>query len=202
MNTSLKQTKGFTLIELLIVVAIIGILAAIAVPNFVNAQVRAKVAKVYSEFKSLEGTLSTYRLDHNALPPMQDYGAGTRHYRLPSFLTTPVAYLSSLPFDPFQGKEDPFGIISDTNLFPRYRYHNIKRLVEDNDVRDIPATPADLDVFGNWRFLSVGPDNSYQGYTRYNSSNGVISRGDLYHAEKGYGDELPKDDRIGSGTFR
>ena len=55
--------KGFTLIELLIVVAIIGILAAIAVPNFLNAQIRSKIARGYADMKSLATAVHSIRID-------------------------------------------------------------------------------------------------------------------------------------------
>ena len=64
-----KQQKAFTLIELLIVVAIIAILAAIAVPNFLEAQVRSKVSRVRSDMRSLATALEAYQVDNNKYPP-------------------------------------------------------------------------------------------------------------------------------------
>ena len=61
--------KGFTLIELLIVVAIIAILAAIAVPNFLEAQTRAKVSRVLSDMRTVNTALETYKIDNNKYPP-------------------------------------------------------------------------------------------------------------------------------------
>jgi len=60
--------KGFTLIELLIVIAIIAILAAIAVPNFLEAQVRAKVSRVKADQRSLATGLEAYYVDNNSYP--------------------------------------------------------------------------------------------------------------------------------------
>ena len=61
--------KGFTLIELLIVVAIISILAAIALPNFLDAVERTHSAACKSNLKTLATALVWYRLDYGELPP-------------------------------------------------------------------------------------------------------------------------------------
>ena len=62
----MKHTqKAFTLIELLIVVAIIAILAAIAVPNFLEAQTRAKVARVKNDHRTIATALESYFVDNN-----------------------------------------------------------------------------------------------------------------------------------------
>jgi len=60
--------KGFTLIELLIVVAIIAILAAIAIPNFLQAQTRAKVSRAEADMRSIATALESYYVDHNEYP--------------------------------------------------------------------------------------------------------------------------------------
>jgi len=64
----MKKVWGFTLIELLIVVAIIAILAAIAVPNFLDAQVRAKVSRVRADQRSVSVALEAYYVDNNTYP--------------------------------------------------------------------------------------------------------------------------------------
>ncbi|MGC9327271.1 MAG: type II secretion system protein [Candidatus Hinthialibacter sp.] len=106
MVSSRPLREAFTLIELLIVVAIIGILAAIAVPNFLNAQLRAKVSRVMADFRNYGTSIESYILDNNAAPwdvpcPSGDHGWASCLSRL----TTPVAYMSSVAPDVFQAKD-------------------------------------------------------------------------------------------------
>ncbi|MEW6235697.1 MAG: prepilin-type N-terminal cleavage/methylation domain-containing protein [Candidatus Omnitrophota bacterium] len=101
-----RASKGFTLIELLIVVAIIGILAAIAVPNFLNAQTKAKVTRAHSDLKALGTAIEMYGIDRNTYPGGEGFWGGTKWWTKHTYrfhvLTTPVAYMSSVPIDPFQ----------------------------------------------------------------------------------------------------
>jgi len=102
--------RAFTLIELLIVVAIIAILAAIAVPNFLEAQTRSKISRAKADLRSLATGLESYFVDHNNYPYTESINASIW---LPpggfprsvnarcAGITSPIAYLTSIPNDVF-----------------------------------------------------------------------------------------------------
>jgi type II secretion system protein G len=158
--------RGFTLIELLIVVAIIAILAAIAVPNFLEAQTRSKVSRIKADQRTIATALEAYRVDTNKYPP--HYGVGCNALTpcpalvadacLPR-LTTPVAYITSIDAcrDIFndrvltvRGPGLPgAGIVWNTDYM---FYNNYSLMSKDNG--------ANYKDFEAWAIRSVGPDHA------------------------------------------
>jgi general secretion pathway protein G len=87
----MRTQKGFTLIELLIVVAIIGIIAAIAIPNLLNAIDRGKQKRTMADVRSLGTAVESYAVDNNFYPKVNSYTAVTP-FLMPIYIkTTPTA---------------------------------------------------------------------------------------------------------------
>ena len=185
--------KGFTLIELLIVIAIIAILALIAVPNFLEAQSRAKVARIQSDMRVVVQAMMAYYMDQGmvppdgndnegvpwgpydfqretGIPPDMTYKPGYNYRSLTKFapfnyLTTPMAYMSSVPIDAF------------SSVMP-FTY----------DTRGYPTNPP----FSYAVVISAGPDRVIGDWMRdlnpdgralpYDPTNGTISPGDYWRA--------------------
>jgi general secretion pathway protein G len=72
--------KGFTLIELLVVIGIIGMLVAIAIPNFLSARQRASDSKKKSDMRELKSALRLYYNDFNSYPASYNGGVGKLNY--------------------------------------------------------------------------------------------------------------------------
>jgi prepilin-type N-terminal cleavage/methylation domain-containing protein len=205
-----KKLSGFTLIELLIVVAIIGILAALAVPNFLNAQVRAKVARAQGDMRTISMAMEQYLVDWSTYPLPWDNGPGTyptvgvyaEKLKVIVALTTPASYVSeAMLIDPFARSEDA--------LDTYYQFGIGRRGDEDGNRYRLANIWA-----GNWSdvyptnvhvILSQGPDAGRGLRTRggddsirvtrystgtdgllYDPTNGTISDGDIYYFGNGY----------------
>lgn len=100
-----KKTRGFSLIEIMVVLAIMGLLAAIVAPNVMNALSEGKDKKVRADFTSLETALKMYKMDNGFYP--------TSEQGLEALVTAPTAspeprsypsegYMPRLPKDPWQ----------------------------------------------------------------------------------------------------
>jgi prepilin-type N-terminal cleavage/methylation domain-containing protein len=93
--------RAFTLVELLVVISLIAILALLAIPNFLDSEIRAKVSRAKADFRTLATGLEVYRVDHGRFPKGNHSSrvlnpVPESHGYRPTLerLTTPVAYLT------------------------------------------------------------------------------------------------------------
>jgi type IV pilus assembly protein PilA len=93
MNIQKSSQQGFTLIELMIVIAIIGILAAIALPAYQDYTVRAKMSEPIAALSEAKSSVTEYYSANNALPVSQAT-SGVKVTRSGKYLAT-VVYTSS-----------------------------------------------------------------------------------------------------------
>jgi len=208
----MSKKKGFTLIELLIVVAIIAILAAIAVPNFLEAQVRSKVSRAKADIRSCATALEAYYLDWNRYPPCGSQWVMTpplMYWYLNYPLSTPVSYISNVTQmrDPFRDANSPTDLLPGAYSFA-YRYINA---YEHWMCRPSGPVPSYYNLMlnyymGEWVIYSAGPDHhsstwgnttvfpeswgyrpdkGYPAYPiPYDPTNGTISEGDVQRSQK------------------
>jgi prepilin-type N-terminal cleavage/methylation domain-containing protein len=85
----MKNRKGFTLIELMIVIAIIGILAAMAIPNFKKAREQAREKACYSNIRVLLGAIEMYNMDHSVMMDSPDQNKLTTNTYLKAAVVCP-----------------------------------------------------------------------------------------------------------------
>jgi len=187
------KRQGFTLIELLIVVAIIGILAAIAIPNFLQAQVRAKVARSQADIRTEFTGYELYKVDNNDYPVPRDRNSFTDvqafHSRSSNFITTPVDYVKSLTEDPFVQLDSTYS--GGTPGYPesvgkRYVYYHTSWMV--SELGDFWGGTLE-DWVGPILMYGYGPDKTpFHGVAAtllpYDPTNGTISLGNIVRCSK------------------
>jgi len=122
--------KSFTLTEILIVVAILGILAAIVLPTFQSHSQQAKEAAAKDNLRILRNTIELYAVKHNDVPPGYPSDDPTQTPTYLAFMVRVVnigKYLPEMPENPFNGKR-------------------IFKMVLNGE--DFPVQPVQTDIYG------------------------------------------------------
>jgi len=195
MMRTTNKNRGFTLIELLIVIGIVMILAGLAMENYLAASIRARVARVKADHRTLMMGIESYTVDHNRAPRMAHRRYGDPNFDtiqgvpvsgvMSNVLSTPIAYVSSAHLlDPFMVKYE------DAPLDERlYTYQYIPQYIDWNP--DSTFWPAARLFYGEWRLASVGPDQVFDhkfansAQLPYDPTNGLISLGNIWTSQRG-----------------
>jgi type II secretory pathway pseudopilin PulG len=187
------------LAEVLIALALVGILAALALPGYWNAQTRSRVSRVRADLRALDVAVEAYLLNNShapLFPSIRATGETRASILLP--LTTPVAYIPAIPSDPFNG----------IDAWPANRVYAFQgfdytwgsqpncpywmKIAEPTAARFYDGFPdysdgSRLKRTRFWNFFSPGPDGIFSildpaypsPFVSYDPTNGTQSKGDI-----------------------
>lgn len=170
--------SAFTLVELLVVVAVLAILAAIALPNFHEAQTRSKVSRAKADMRSITTALEAYHADNNRYPPST---LVPRFARLIP-LSTPTAYISAIPLDPFD-TQDPghhHWRSRGNYVYGAMPIDQESRFAMTSDGPDQSSNSRNIEFYPGYSpDIWENPDSGFD-FIRYDPTNGTMSRGDIW----------------------
>ena len=174
-----RALRGFTLIELLIVIAIILILIAIALPNFLEAQLRAKITKAKGCLQTYRTAQEAYHTDFGQYAPDVDGSERNWNHNPPleweqlfrlagyncdgsevctyRMLTTPIAYVKDFCYEPFIGERDEDARGKDVSFFEYGSY--LSGGAGPNNPRENYTSGLRFGL--RYVMISLGPDLRY-----------------------------------------
>ncbi len=150
--------KAFTLVEVVIVVAILGIVAAIAVPQFQNHTQQARESAAKDNLRILRQAIERYAIEHNGVPPgypNNDTSRSPNYLALRMQMINSGNYLSQMPENPFNNI-DEIRLLDNGEIFPESP--------EQTDTHGWIYQPSTKTIRLNWEGTDSQTGQSYFDY--------------------------------------